>query len=119
MSIPTMTLHRDARNFSPQPDAFRPERWLAPEKEERFDRKAFIPFSAGATVCPGKLFAYMELRLVIANLVRRFEMEFVDGFSKEEFEDGVRDCFVSTRRVKLGVKLSVREGGSSCHGAAV
>ncbi|KAJ1022434.1 hypothetical protein NDA16_003423 [Ustilago loliicola] len=121
MTIPTMAMHRDPRNFSPAPDAFRPERWLAPEKEERFERKAFIPFSAGATVCPGKLLAYTELRLVIANLVRRFEMEPVDGFDAKEFEDGVRDCFASMRRVKLAVRLRVRADGAqaSSHGATV
>lgn len=108
ITTPTYTMQRDPRNFSPEPNSFRPERWLNPEKEEKFERKAFVPFSAGATLCVGKLLAYMELRLVIANLVRRFEMKAAEGFDAEEFEDGVRDCFVSTRLKKLSVTLTDR-----------
>lgn len=119
MTIPTWTMQRDARNFSPEPNAFRPERWLHPESEERFDRRAFVPFSAGATVCVGKLLAYMELRLVIANLVRRFDMTATSDFDPVAFEDGLRDVFVSTRLKKLSVKLTDRSSGASQAAAAV
>ncbi|MCO5586164.1 hypothetical protein L7F22_040103 [Adiantum nelumboides] len=45
---PTMTMHRDPRYFSPEPNAYRPERWLDHHKnEERFEIKAFNPFPLG------------------------------------------------------------------------
>lgn len=110
ITVPTLTMQRDPRNFSPLPDAFRPERWVHPEKEERFERKAFIPFSAGTTVCVGRQLAYQELRVVVANLVRRFDMVPTDDFDAKAFEDGVRDNFVSYRLKKLSVKLRVRNG---------
>lgn len=118
MTTPTLTMHRDPRNFSPEPEVFRPERWVNPEKEDRFERKAFVPFSAGATMCPGRLLALMEVRIVIANLVRKFDMVPTDDFDFGEFEDGVRDYLVSMRLRKLTVKLKVRGGSSGKEVAA-
>jgi cytochrome P450 len=40
---PNYTLSRDPRYFSPAPDAFRPDRWLEPKKEQAFNRAAFFP----------------------------------------------------------------------------
>jgi cytochrome P450 len=45
-------VHRDSRYFSPDPEKFIPERWLADEamtKERNFklEKEAYIPFSYG------------------------------------------------------------------------
>ena len=38
----------------PNPDTYRPERWLTPDPEEqRKMNKAFVPFSAGPRKCTG------------------------------------------------------------------
>ena len=58
MSIHTLALHRDPRNFSPFTDEFWPERWLIaqdsmdlpnsiPKEEFVHNPTAFIPFSYG------------------------------------------------------------------------
>ncbi|GAC93901.1 benzoate 4-monooxygenase cytochrome P450 [Pseudozyma hubeiensis SY62] len=109
ITVPTYTMHRDPRNFSPEPDAFRPERWMYPEKEDKMNREAFVPFSAGRHSCPGRRLARMEMRLVIANLTRKFDMVKADGFDADRFVDGVRDAFVSMRYHKLSVKLKERK----------
>ncbi|MFM2054914.1 MAG: hypothetical protein RL456_2951 [Pseudomonadota bacterium] len=64
-------LQRDARSF-PEPDAFRPERFLpqAPPPP----RGAWIPFGLGPRVCIGQHFAMLEMTLVAAMLLRRFEI---------------------------------------------
>lgn len=49
--LPQFPVHRDPRNFSPHPDRFRPDRWLYPEKEEAFDKRAWVPFSTGPANC--------------------------------------------------------------------
>jgi cytochrome P450 len=50
-------LHRDP-SIWPQPEAFRPERWL-PEGQDMAARKAhaFLPFGGGARMCVGYKFA--------------------------------------------------------------
>ena len=62
MSINTLTLHRDSRNFSPFTDEFWPERWLIvqgsmelpnsiPKTKFVHNAAAFIPFSYGEPLC--------------------------------------------------------------------
>lgn len=85
VSTPTYTLQRDARNFS-DPELFLPERWMSrsatelqgptPPGQIQLNRRAFLPFGAGKYGCPGKAIAYMEMKLVIANLIRRFEIRY-------------------------------------------
>jgi cytochrome P450 len=56
--ISMYTTHRDPR-FFPEPDEFRPERWLD-GLEKRLPRGAFIPFGLGSRKCFGASFAMME-----------------------------------------------------------
>lgn len=56
-----------------EPDAFRPERFLAAtaEKPPKF---AYIPFSGGARVCLGARFGLVEAVLCLATLAQRFRL---------------------------------------------
>jgi cytochrome P450 len=65
--------HRDPR-FFPEPDSFRPERWLD-GLEKRLPRGAFIPFGMGSRKCIGSSFALMEATLLLANIARRWHFE--------------------------------------------
>ena len=69
------TTHRDER-FFPEPDAFRPERWLD-DLEKRLPRAAFIPFGLGSRKCIGASFAMMETALLLATIARRWRFELV------------------------------------------
>lgn len=69
----------------PDANKFVPERWLAPYKGAEIDRKYFLPFSAGSRNCIGQQYALRELRLILANLFRRFELILVPGQSHEVF----------------------------------
>ncbi|KAJ2934634.1 hypothetical protein H1R20_g2468, partial [Candolleomyces eurysporus] len=75
VNISPFTLHRDSRYFSPSPEAFIPERWLA-NSEGMFttNREAFIPFSYGPANCAGKPLAIIELRYIVAILIRSFDI---------------------------------------------
>lgn len=69
--------HRDPR-FFPEPDAFRPERWLD-GLEKRLPRGAFIPFGLGSRKCIGASFAMMEATLLLATIARRWRFELTPG----------------------------------------
>ncbi|KAL2061564.1 hypothetical protein VTL71DRAFT_6941 [Oculimacula yallundae] len=98
LSMPTYTLHRDARNFS-LPTEFIPERWTT-KPELVLNRQAFIPFSTGMTNCPGKKLAMMELRDVIARTIFEFDVCLAESvrenFDMETFMSGMKDCFMAT-----------------------
>ncbi len=63
-------LHRHERLWD-NPDGFDPARW-GTENGKACQRSAYIPFSAGARVCPGAGFAMAEGPLILALLLRRF-----------------------------------------------
>ncbi|CAG8433872.1 7009_t:CDS:10 [Diversispora eburnea] len=73
-------LHREKKYWGEDSHEFIPERWLTPEK---VPTDCFIPFSAGTRNCIGLNFAWMELRLVIATLVLRYEFKDIPGQDNE------------------------------------
>ncbi|XP_041973294.1 cytochrome P450 4C1-like [Aricia agestis] len=65
-------LHRDEKIY-PEPDKFRPERFL-PENSAGRHNFAFIPFSAGPRNCIGQKFAMMEMKSLLSSIFRRFDV---------------------------------------------
>lgn len=63
-------LHRHTRLWD-NPDGFDPARWHT-ENGKTCQREAFIPFSAGARVCPGAGFAMIEGPLILSRILRDF-----------------------------------------------
>lgn len=74
--ISPYVLHRNERFGDPL--EFRPERWTK-EMEKGLHKGAYVPFSAGARVCLGKVFAIMELKLIIATLLQRVTPRIPEG----------------------------------------
>ena len=77
VSISPYVLHRRPSLWI-NPDAFDPSRFLGPERD-RIDRFAYIPFGAGPRVCIGMPFSLQEAIIVLANLLRAFRFELVEG----------------------------------------
>jgi cytochrome P450 len=65
--------HRDAR-FFPDPLQFDPERF-APGRVEAMHPQAYFPFGMGPHVCIGARLAMVEMKLVLAMVMRRFELQ--------------------------------------------
>lgn len=91
------------------PNEFRPERWLDDAAGRRpFGgdvKAAFRPFLLGTRACIGRQMALQTLRLMLANLLFRYDIEFPD---KDEFvwERDVPSSLVWTDYRRLQVRLS-------------
>jgi cytochrome P450 len=95
---------RDARWF-PEPEQFRPERWLG-EEAASVPRFAYFPFGGGPRVCVGQHFALLELVLVLARLSQAVVFE-------PSGEKLVLDPVITLRprgTVRLGVKFRSKAG---------
>jgi cytochrome P450 len=75
--ITPLVVQRDARWF-PDPERFDPERF-APGRVEQIPRGAYLPFGIGPRVCIASLFATLEMTLIAALLLQRFEFGLVPG----------------------------------------
>ncbi|XP_061403015.1 cytochrome P450 4d1 [Musca vetustissima] len=67
----------------PEPNVFKPERFEAGYSTERLSPYAYIPFSAGPRNCIGQKFAVLEIKTILANVLRHYEVEYV-GDKEEE-----------------------------------
>jgi cytochrome P450 len=65
-------VHHDPRWY-PEPFRFDPGRWTADEVAKR-PRHAFLPFGGGPRLCIGEGFAWMEGKLLLATIARRWRL---------------------------------------------
>lgn len=79
--VPQIAVHRDPR-FYPDPMQFDPDRFL-PEAIQNRPRFAYFPFGAGSRICIGENFAWMEAVLVLAEVIRAWELVLPAGAPKE------------------------------------
>ena len=79
---PWVTQH-DPEVF-PEPEKFKPERWLdaSPDQLAAMER-SFFSFGAGSRACIGRYISLIEMRKIIPQLVRNFDIEMVDGVTAE------------------------------------
>ena len=90
--------HRHARLWD-NPDAFDPDRFET-ENGKTCLRDAYMPFSAGARVCPGAGFAMVEGPLLLSLLLKSYRFERIDG------DDPVPVAHLTVRS-KRGIRLRV------------
>jgi len=67
----------------PQASQFQPERWLpgpagAAAQMTSTARRTSMPFGAGPRICPGRYLALLEMKVAIATLLARFDIQRVD-----------------------------------------
>ena len=71
----------NARLF-PDPQAFKPQRWLNLSDKTRKQYAAeLMPFGFGARLCPGRQLSFVEMKLALIELLRRFKFSRHPGYS--------------------------------------
>ncbi|KAI0860248.1 cytochrome P450 [Xylaria cubensis] len=90
LSVPTYTIHHSKDIWGADADDFRPERWAEATPRQR---NAFIPFSYGPRSCVGRNVAEMEMKMIAATWLRRYDvflrqevMETREGFLRKPLE---------------------------------
>jgi len=68
--ISIVGIHHDPALY-PEPDAFKPERFV----ERNYGVHEFLPFGGGHRRCLGAVLAEYELRIAVAEMVRRWDFE--------------------------------------------
>lgn len=101
VSVSSFIAHRDPVIF-PDPEAFKPQRWLGEEGKEL--GPYFIAFSAGARGCIGRNIAYLEQTVLIASMLHRYDVE----FARPGFEPG-RYEWNNLHLTELPIKIRKRE----------
>jgi len=87
-----------------EPTKFDPERWMPERAEHKQHPFAWIPFGGGPRKCLGEHFAMLEMELVIAELLRDYEWELVEG-------QELTVSFFPFPRPKSGLRVRLRARG--------
>lgn len=93
------------RKWWENPDAFDPDRFDREESKQAI-RHAYMPFSMGPRVCLGAAFALQEAVLILACLLRRYELLPVAGHEPQPVGR-------LTIRSENGVRVQLRKRGSA------
>ncbi len=66
----------------PDPMRFDPMRFT-PEQVKARHKYAWVPFGGGAHMCLGLHFAYMQVKILLAHVLTRYEVQFAEGYEPE------------------------------------
>ena len=72
VSMTILLVHQNEKIF-PDPQSFRPDRWL--ETDSKRLERYLVPFNRGTRACVGLNLAKAELYLIIASVFRRFDFD--------------------------------------------
>jgi cytochrome P450 len=78
VGISSAAVHSDPEIW-PEPDRFDPLRFT-PEQVATRHKYAWVPFGGGAHMCLGLHFATMQIRILMAHLLTRYELSLAPGY---------------------------------------
>jgi len=100
VSVPSYSIHRDKAVWGEDVEEFRPERWF--ERNQADIQKTFNPFSTGPRACVGRNLAFLELQIIIASIMRRYNIVLEKADQKLETREGFLRKPLACR---VGIKL--------------
>jgi cytochrome P450 len=80
-------LHRDPRLYE-RPEVFDPDRWL-PERRAEVPREGYVPFGSGNRKCIGDGFAWTEIVITLATILRRWRFHSLPDHEVREVASAV------------------------------
>ncbi|WP_242040948.1 cytochrome P450 [Leptolyngbya sp. FACHB-261] len=96
-----LTHHRE--DLYPNPRQFKPERFL----ERQFSPYEFLPFGGGVRRCIGEALASFEMKLVLATVLRRYELALADHSPEHPKRRGVTLAPARGVRMVMGARRGV------------
>ena len=78
VGISPSEVHMDPRHW-PEPEKFDPMRFTSEEVAKRH-KYAWVPFGGGAHMCLGLHFAYMQVKVLMAQILTRYRIEIAPGY---------------------------------------
>ncbi|RKP09887.1 cytochrome P450 [Thamnocephalis sphaerospora] len=103
----THGVHHSTKIYGAAVESFKPERWIESSPEQIATmRQSFVSFSAGSRACIGRALAWMELRLTLATLVRRYAFHVPEGVENDMGQ--VFDFVLKPRGGKLRIAATLR-----------
>ena len=91
----------DAAHFD-APLQFRPQRWL--DADTRPGKRVAMPFGGGPRMCPGRYLALIEMKMLLAMLLTRFDIESVRAPGGAEAQERM-----SFTMVPVGLQMRLRQ----------
>ncbi|KAH9478620.1 Cytochrome P450 monooxygenase 89 [Psilocybe cubensis] len=103
LSVPSYSIHRDKKIWGDDVEEYRPERWF--ERNQADIQKTFNPFSYGPRACVGRNLAFLELQIIVASIMRRYDIILEHPDQKLETREGFLrkplGCMVGLKRRDL------------------
>ncbi|MFN4112612.1 MAG: cytochrome P450 [Sphingomonadaceae bacterium] len=81
VGINTQYVHHMEEHW-PEPEKFDPMRFTAEQVRARH-KYAWVPFGGGAHMCLGLHFAYMQVKILLAQVLTRYSIEIETGYAPE------------------------------------
>ena len=107
LSVPSYDIHLDATVWGADASSFRPERWF--EVESSVANKSFLPFSFGPRACIGRNLALMDIPVIVATVVRRYDFVLEDASKPDVLP--VQEGFLrKPEHCRVGVRLREAAG---------
>lgn len=85
--------------YWPNPSVFDPDRF-SPDNKKKHIPFTYLPFGGGPRLCIGNNFAMMEMQLILASMVRKYQLELIPGQMLEPFP-------LVTLRPKNGILMNL------------
>ncbi|KAG8974354.1 hypothetical protein FRC05_007515 [Tulasnella sp. 425] len=107
--VPSRVAHLAEDHWGPDVLEFDPDRFIKRPEELRPGNMWLRPFGGGATICPGRRYAGNEVKLFVAGVLRRFEVELRLGEGVPPVDNSIPSAGMMKPAHDLNVKLIPRD----------
>ncbi|KAF9008067.1 cytochrome P450 [Cyathus striatus] len=99
--------HRDEENYS-SPHEFDPYRFLEADGSQKIistmPTLEYLAFGHGRTVCPGRLYAVAELKIILAHMLCNFDIKLEDGQTTRPDNEWIESDILPNRNAKIMIR---------------